>query len=330
MLNFISMKPMFRPISSFSLLLGLFLFFSQKAWSQTVAPLVPEVKPPVEGELLERFHDALENGLKKNVVAVTSAEKVREKLRGGTDHASCFSGQCVSANLALFKGHRLAAAHIESIAKNYSIKVRIYSGTTVTGQAEGRCDICTVNEAISATERVAAEAGQKAEAAGATTSGGPQGTMPAQSPGATAGSTHGTAAARSQPSSSPGGALQSSSTSPTPRGRVKWHLWTGIGLASLGVIGLASGIPLIAIDGEGTNCSGPPKPNYAHCKDLYSTAGGGWVLTGMGLAALATSGVMFYLYFSAKPNERTQTGVHTALISPLQEGGWILGASGSF
>jgi hypothetical protein len=100
-------------------------------------------------------------------------------------------------------------------------------------------------------------------------------------------------------------------------------------LAGVGVVGLATGIPLIAIDGDGTNCAGEPLPNYAHCQDLYSTGAGGWVLTGVGIAALAASGVMFYLHFSSKPKE-APAGVQSFLISPTTEGGVVIGASGRF
>ena len=98
----------------------------------------------------------------------------------------------------------------------------------------------------------------------------------------------------------------------------------------MGVVGIAVGAPLIAIDGKGTNCVGDDKPNYANCADLYNTATGGWVLTSMGLAALAGSGVMFYLHFSSKPKETgTRVGIDRFAILPTSDG-MVLGASGRF
>ena len=114
-----------------------------------------------------------------------------------------------------------------------------------------------------------------------------------------------------------------------PGPRPKWALYSGIGLAAAGVIGIAIGAPLIAIDGKGTNCIGDPKDDYSNCADLYSTAAGGWVLTAMGVASLAGSGVLFYLYFS-KPKETSRAGLERFAIVPTSDGGVVMGASGRF
>jgi hypothetical protein len=120
---------------------------------------------------------------------------------------------------------------------------------------------------------------------------------------------------------------------PGPQPKRRWPLWPAIVAGGAGVLGIAIGAPLIAIDGNGTNCRGDPRPDNRNCADLYSTAGGGWTLTAMGIAGLATSGVLFYLHFSSKPKE--QTTARSALldriaVAPLADGGVFVGAGGRY
>jgi hypothetical protein len=216
----------------------------------------------------------------------------------------------------------VVSANIKSVGKNYTIEVRLYSGGKVVNKSTGRCDICTFSEAVAATSKVATEVGSKGETPPPTEPRPPVKPKPVPK------------LAQPRPPQDqpkPDEPARPPVTEKPAPAQVKkpWPLWPGVVLAGVGVVGLAAGIPLIAIDGDGTNCSGEPLPNYAHCADLYSTGAGGWVLTGIGVAALAASGVMFYLHFSSKPKE-APARIQSFMISPIAEGGVVIGASGRF
>ena len=111
----------------------------------------------------------------------------------------------------------------------------------------------------------------------------------------------------------------------------QWPLWPALAASGVGVLGLAVGIPLIAMDGGGTNCrGGDALPDKTNCKDLYSTKGGGWALTAMGLGSLIGSGVLFYLHYGRSSKEQRQAHLDQIGVSPVIEGGAVLGASGRF
>jgi hypothetical protein len=96
----------------------------------------------------------------------------------------------------------------------------------------------------------------------------------------------------------------------------------------MGIVGVAIGVPLIAIDGKGIDCEVPDRIDK--CKNIVSTAAGGWVLTSMGIAALGASGVLFYLHFTSKPKEQTTANVGLLTVNPIPNGGVVLSASGRF
>jgi hypothetical protein len=206
---------------------------------------------------------------------------------------------------------------IDAVGKNYTIEVRLYSGKTQTAKSTGRCDICTVTEAVEATKKVATEAGSKGEE--------PPTVAPTPTPTPTP--TPATPATTPTPTPTP---APTPVVTKAPGPRPAWALYSGIGLAVVGVAGIAIGAPLLAIDGNGTNCIGDPKPDYSNCRDLYNTATGGWVLTAMGVAALAGSGVLFYLYFSKPKEQATRAGLDSFAIVPTADGGAVFGASGRF
>lgn len=108
-------------------------------------------------------------------------------------------------------------------------------------------------------------------------------------------------------------------------------LWPSLVAAGVGVLGLGVGIPLIAIDGTGTDCIGTPLPDDMHCQTLLDTKIAGWVITGVGIAALASSGALLALHLAIRPKEEPSNRVVQAFtIMPTTDGGFMLGALGRF
>ncbi len=296
------------------------------ARADTVVPLVPKLDPPAAAERITQFHDALAQGLKAGGLTVSDPAAVRAKLKLGVENAGCDEGPCVATNLGLVGGKRCATARITSVGKNYTIDVRLFSGGKLVTKSTGRCDICTNTEAVQTLVKLATEVGSKGEEPPTPTPvpvpvPRPEPKVvpkPVPKPVPTP---------TPAPTPTPTGTDQP--TGPVPAKRV-WPLWPGIVAAGAGVVGLAVGIPLIAIDGKGTNCRGDARPDNRNCQDLVSTKGGGWTLTAMGIASLAASGVLFYLHFSSKPSEQRKATVERFSFAPLPEGGVALGASGRF
>jgi hypothetical protein len=87
-------------------------------------------------------------------------------------------------------------------------------------------------------------------------------------------------------------------------------------------VGLAVGIPLLAIDGDPT-CDLPnPRKN---CPEVYNTAGGGAALVTLGVGGLAAAGVLFYLDYRS----RHRPNVPTVSLGPVS-GGAMVTAGGRF
>jgi hypothetical protein len=279
---------------------------------------VPKLSPPQPPEIVDRFHEALADGMKNGGLSPMSVAAVRKGLKLPPHGGGCSGGPCVAAAVAAL-GHtrRYATASVDVQGKNYQITVQMFSGRNATAKATGRCDICTLSEAVRVMTKVTGEAASKALAAPPP--------KPAPKP---------KAAPKPEvpPEKKPAAAGEKVTPKPLPEvppppppSRRSWPLWPALASLGLGVAGLAAGIPLLALDGEPTNCIGEPRPDARNCADLYSTAGGGWALTGVGITALTASGVFFYLHFSRGGTERsTQVSLR-----PL-DGGMVLSASGSF
>ncbi len=303
--------------------------WSEAALASGVAPLVPKLTPAKAPELIVRFHAALADGLKAGGLKVMDPAAVRAKLKLPPENAGCAEGPCLGIAVgALGSTVRLATARIKTVGKNYEITVKLFSGKTELGKASGRCDICNLAEAIRATKRVATVVGSKAEepptpsppSAGATTP------PPTVTP--TAGDGPSTA---KEPIQAPTPATAAVATDGAPPSSdtigSRVPLWPALAALGLGAVGLGVGIPLLSMDGDPTNCIGDPRPDAQNCADLYDTAGGGWLMTGVGIVALATSGVLLYLHFTRGGGpEASPTQVS---LVPVR-GGMVLGAAGSF
>ncbi len=114
-----------------------------------------------------------------------------------------------------------------------------------------------------------------------------------------------------------------------PRRRRAMPMWPAIAAAGVGVVGLSVGIPLAALDGTGHGCTGPDEPDYANCEQLWDTGTVGWIFTGLGIGALATSGVLFYFHYFGK-KERQTASLPSLTITPTANGGLYVGAGGRF
>jgi hypothetical protein len=298
------------------------------------------MEPPKAAELMVRFHDAVAQGLTAGGLSVMSPEAVRSKMKLGVANAGCFEGACVATARRLLDTETIAGAHVKSVGKNYTIAVRLYRGDATIAEASGRCDICTLAEALEATKQVATETGSKAEeppVPGAPAPAAP--TEPARKPEP---GKRSQVAEQEEPGMTTPSAVEKAGprdaagprdTARDASGGRKWPLWPGIAAAGGGLLGIVIGAPLIAIDGDGTNCQGPAQPQQAHCAELYDTAAAGWVFTGMGIAAFAASGVLFYLHFTSKPTESKTTahaGIDSIAVSPSAGGGMVIGATGRF
>ncbi len=114
------------------------------------------------------------------------------------------------------------------------------------------------------------------------------------------------------------------------RARKPMPLWPGLAAAGVGVVGLTLGIPFIALDGTGHNCDGADTADYSNCEQLWNTGTMGWIFTGMGIGALATSGVLLYFHYFSRDREQRAASVPAFTVTPTPDGGLFVGATGRF
>ena len=298
------------------------LLSSGSARADEVAPLVPKLEPKKAPELITRFHQALAKGLKAGGLKVIAPEAVLKKLKLPAETAGCAKGPCLSTAVGAYGGkHRLATAEIKSVGKNYTITVRLFRGDRELGQSAGRCDICTLSEALKATTRVATEVGSKGEEP-------PVATTTPKKPDTPPVKTDTPPKTTAVTTKTPTKTTDTPTNEPT-EGR-RWPLWPALAAAGVGVLGVAVGIPVLGMDGEFTNCIGTPGPEGRNCADRYNTKGPGWLATGVGIVGLAASGVLLYLYIKSNRNASTaNTGFGSFAITPTK-GGAFVGAIGRF
>lgn len=100
--------------------------------------------------------------------------------------------------------------------------------------------------------------------------------------------------------------LNTSRSMPPSRRKFAPYKWASLGV---GVLGLATGIPLMVVDGQAT-CD--PKFPYAVCPKVRDTFTPGALLTGLGAAAAIGAGILFYLDYTA-----TTTAEPIARLAPF-------------
>jgi hypothetical protein len=292
------------------------------ALAAPIAPLVPKMTPAKADEIVVRFHDALAKGLGEGGLEPLSTAHVRTKVKD-----PCAASACALRALQSLGGDTAAAAKISTVGKNYTIEVRLFGAREA--KVSGRCDICTLMEALSTTKKLAKQLATEAAKTSVKTPAKAPVKTPVKTPAKTPAKTP-VITKVTPPSTSP--------TAGSQREGRRWPLWPVLAAAGVGVLGLAVGIPLVAMDGDPTNCRGEPRPDGRNCQDVYSTSGAGWTFTTMGIAGLATAGVLFYLYLTSPKRDANLKGdskvaelpwLHQVSIAPAQ-GGFLMGARGTF
>jgi hypothetical protein len=288
----------------------------------TIAPLLPQVNPRQPSEITNRFHQALATGAAQTTWRALDAAQVRSQL--GDKTSSCAAGACVGAALRSLERDYGLTAQVDIVGKNYTIEVAAYRRTKQVRRATGRCDICTLREALGKTTELAQKVCSQL--------------TPATRSGAAAAGPD-----ASSRTAAPAPKEPTKSTKQTPPKQTKrrrrpaepadkgWPLWPALAAGGAAALALSIGIPLLVVDGNGTDCRGSPRPDNRNCERVYSTAGGGWVMTSFGLASLAASGVLLYLHLRGEPEER-RAAEHTLwqLSVVPSERGVVVGAGGTF
>ena len=81
-----------------------------------------------------------------------------------------------------------------------------------------------------------------------------------------------------------------SASEPAPAEPSHWHTWTGISLGVVGAAAVGFGIYLVAVDGGCKTLNGTTHM----CMDWYHTKTDGWIVAGLGAAALVAGGIVFF------------------------------------
>jgi hypothetical protein len=288
-----------------------------------VAALVPQIRPAAPNELRDRFHEAITRGLQTGSDEVIPAAEVRLRLGASEEMINCVGvGPCVARSAQALRLDRVVASEIDVSGKDYQIRLRLLDPVgRELAKIEEPCDICTVKEADDAIARAATKLASTArtlptEGMSAVPPPPPQPkaeTPPPPQPKAE------TPPPPPTPETTP-----SPTTTPTvtTQPEQKMFPWRALAITSLvvGVVGIAVGAPLVAIDGQPT-CS-LPNPMQT-CPNVYNTVGGGATLLTLGIAGALASVPLFIL------DHRARAKRLSVMMAPTS-GGALLSASGRF
>ncbi|HEX9103175.1 MAG TPA: hypothetical protein VF997_13280 [Polyangia bacterium] len=278
-----------------------------------VAALVPQLKPPAAPELRDRFHEAVTRGYAAGGEEVVGAAEVRLRIGASDEMLNCAgTGPCVARVAQNLRIDRAIASEIDVNGKDYVIKLRLVDAVgRELAKVDEPCDICTVKEAD---EAVARAAGKLAAAA--------KSLPPESAPPATVETPPTPPPKVETPPPVTSAPVETTPPPATAQHEKKMFPWRAVAISSLvvGVVGLAVGIPLVAIDGNPT-CN-LPNPRTS-CPDVYNTVGGGAAMLTIGLAGVAASGVLFYM------DHRARKQAATVSVLPLA-GGAFVSAGGRF
>jgi len=283
-----------------------------------VAALIPLTKPTAAPELRDRFQDAVARGFGDEALG---AAEMRLRIGASDEMLGCMSsGPCVARIAQNLHVDRLIASEIDVNGKDYVIKLRLLDAVgRELAKVDEPCDVCTIKEADEATARAAGKLAAAAKALPPETPPAVAETPPApppkvETPPPPKVETPPPAVATTPPAAT--------EPTPAPVHEKKMFPWRAVAITSLvvGVVGIAVGAPLVAIDGNPTCNSPNPRTS---CPDVYNTMGGGATMLTLGIAGVAASGVLFYLDHRARKNATTVTLLPT-------QGGAYLSAGGRF
>ena len=281
-----------------------------------IAALIPSLRGSAPTELKDRFQDAVTRGITAAGVEAVAAGEVRMRIGTSEEVLSCSGpGPCAAKIAGTLRVEHTVASEIVAAGKDYTIRLKLLDATgRELARSEDSCDICTVKEADDAVARAA----QKL-AASVPTQAPPPAKVETPAPVETPHPKTETPPPPARVEAPP------AAITPTPAER-KAFPYRPVAIASLaaGVVGIAVGAALVAIDGQPT-CTPPnggdPKKL---CKNVYDTVGGGGVLLGLGLAGVAAGSVL--LYFDYRQRHKPATHVS---IAPLP-GGAAVSVGGRF
>ena len=290
------------------------------------AALIPAVKPTAAPELRDRFHEAVTRGYQAGGEEMIGAAEVRLRIGASEEMLGCSGpGACVARIAQNLHIDRAVASEIDVNGKDYVIKLRLLDAVgRELAKVDEPCDICTVKEADEAVARAATKLAAAAKAL-------PAETAPpaiAETPPAPKVETPPPAPKVETPPPVVAAPTPEPTPAPAPvtpqREQQKMFPWRTVAITSLvvGVVGIAIGAPLVAIDGNPT-CN-LPNPRTA-CPDVYNTIGGGAAMLTIGIAGVAASGVLFYFDHRA----RKRAAASSVAVTPLL-GGAQLTAGGRF
>ena len=291
-----------------------------------VAALVPTIKPPAAPELRDRFHEAVTRGLTAGGDDTIGAAEVRLRLGASDELMSCNGvGPCVARAAQALHIDRAVASEIDVNGKDYVIKLRLLDAVgRELAKVDEPCDICTVKEADDAVARAAGKLAAAEKSLPAETTPPVAAVEPPPAPPPKVETPPQPPPPAPPPPPTPPVAAPTEATTPPPQAETKKMFpWRPVAIASLavGVVGIAVGIPLIAIDGNPT-CN-LPNPRTS-CPNVYNTVGGGATMLTLGLAGVAASGVLFYL------DHRARKRATTVSVVPLAGGGAFVSTGGRF
>jgi hypothetical protein len=312
---------------------GLVLILTVGAAGQALAgprtaALVPQLRPPSPNELRDRFHEAVSRGLSQSGLETVPAAEVRLRLQVSEEQLNCAGTGICAARAALnLRTDKLVSSEVVIAGKDYTIRLKLIDAAgREVAKLEETCEICTVKEADEAVTRAVSKLISTNRAAVDAVSAAPP---PAPAPPPKVEPTPPPKVEPTPPAPTPATNEQPKTT--PDKKPVPWR-WVAVGMLGVGVVGLAVGIPLIAIDGRPTcnpgndPVTGMPRDPKRFCPEVYNTAAGGGIMTAVGIASLAASGVFWYLDWKQR---RPATAPKVSLV-PLLEGGAFATVSGAF
>ena len=333
-----------------------------------VAALVPVFQPTKAAELAERFHEAVVEGLRGGGVSALPATATRRVAATPCELASCARGTMAKLKVAnavstriesVGKNYRFvlkafpggnpvvtgrcdvctlmeALSSVRKLSQRLAMRLRASErAKTAAGPARPR-----------ATRRAATVAHAQPKIARPKARGGSANDKPARATPMAPTQHRRNHSDAATPTTAAGGrsaGLAGAGDAPSGTGAANknsgggsvgetWPLWPAVVAAGIGIVGLATGIPVLSLDGEPTNCRGTPRPDGRNCEDIYATSGPGWALTAAGIGGLAAASVFFYLYFNS--NGHTERRSASSWVIPKLglgiDGKWTLGAIGHF